>query len=111
MENLDLTLLIVAMLLEDSNREQCIKVIECPDGDLRAHAQARLRVLDGIQNEARKVCYMESPPGMVESWDLRDWYIEKYGLGNLHHIDFQSISDGKKQEYYAYANEIVETKL
>ena len=111
MKNIDFTLLIVAMLLEDGNREQCLKVLDCPDGDLRAHAQARLTVLDTIQKEAQKVVYMESPAGMVDSWAIREWYFEKYGYGNLHHIDFQAISDGKKQEWYAYVNQIVETKL
>lgn len=103
--------LIVKLLTNDSNREQCLAILECTDGDLRAHAQARLNVLDTIQKEAQKVVYMESPAGMVDSWEIREWYFEKYGHGNLHHIDFQAISDGKKQEYYAYANEIVETKL
>lgn len=111
MENLDLTLLIVAMLLEDSNREQCIKVIECPDGDLRAHAQARLRVLDKIQADAQATIYRETPPGMVLGFELRDWWYEKQGGDNMHHIDFNTIADNKKQEWYAYSDHIVETKL
>ena len=111
MENLDLTLLIVNMLLEDSNREQCIKVIECPDGDLRAHAQARLRVLDTIQAHAQTKVYMETPPAMIYAGDIQDWWIEKYGVDNFHHIDFRTIADNKKQEWYAYSDHIVETKL
>ena len=103
--------LIVTLLTHDANRAQCLAILECTDGDLRAHAQARLNVLDTIQKEAQKVVYTESPAGMVDSWEIREWYFEKYGYGNLHHIDFSTISDGKKQEYYAYANEFVETDL
>lgn len=111
MKNIDFTLLIVAMLLEDSNREQCMKVIECTDGDLRAHAQARLTVLDNIQANARATIYRETPPGMVLGFELFDWWHEKQGGENIHHIDFNAIADNKKMEWYAYANQIVETKL
>jgi hypothetical protein len=103
--------LIVTLLTHDANRAQCLAILECTDDANRAHAQARLNVLDTIQKEAQKVIYMESPAGMVDSWEIREWYFEKYGHGNLHHIDFQAISDGKKQEWYAYANQVVETNL
>lgn len=111
MKNLDLTLLIVAMLLEDSSREQCIKVLDCPDGDLRAHAQARIKVLDNIQKEAQTTIYRETPPAMIYAGDLQDWWIEKYGVDNFHHIDFRTIANNKKMEWYAYSNHIVETQL
>lgn len=101
MENLDLTLLIVAILLEDSNREQCLKILDRPDGDLRAHAQARLKVLDKIQADAQATIYRETPPGMVLGFELKDWWYEKRG-DNMHHIDFNRIADNKKQEWYAY---------
>jgi hypothetical protein len=105
------TLLIVKLLTHDANREQCNAVIECTDGDLRAHAQARLNVLDNIQNEAQKTIYTETPPAMVYAGDLQDWWIEKYGIENFHHIDFRAISEGKRQEWYAHANRIVENNL
>ena len=102
---------IVQMLLEDSNREQCLKVLDCPDGDLRAHATARLKVLDNIQRNAQETIYRETPPGMVLGFELRDWWYEKQGNVCAEHIDFNQIADNKKHEWYAYADHIVETKL
>jgi len=111
MQTQDFTLLIVNLLIHDANREQCLKVIECTDGDLRAHAQARLRVLDTIQSNAQTKIYMETPAPMVYAGDIQDWWIEKYGIENFHHIDFRTIADNKKQEWYAYANQVVENNL
>lgn len=111
MQTKDYTLLIVNILTNDANREQCLAILECTDGDLRAHAQARLKVLDDVQNDAQKTIYTQTPPGMVDSWQLRDWWYENFGVVNICDIDFSAISDGKKQEYYAYANEFVENNL
>jgi len=108
---MELTQIIIKMLLHDANREQCNAVMESTDGDLCAHATARLNVLDGIQKKAVATVYRETPPGMVDSDAIQDWWIEKYGLYNIHHIDFRAIADGKRQEWYAFANEIVENNL
>jgi hypothetical protein len=109
--DMKLELIIVKMLLEDSNRAQCLAVMESTDGDLRAHAQARLKVLDGIQFTAQKRVYQETPPGMINSWEIRDWYNEWYPEDDTTHVDFHAIADGKKQEWYAYVNQQVETQL
>ena len=107
----DYTILVINMLLHDANREQCNAVIESASGDVRAHATARLNVLDGIQKKAVATVYRETPPRMVDSDAIQDWWIEKYGLYNIHHIDFRAIANGKRQERYAFANEIVENNL
>jgi hypothetical protein len=54
---------------------------------------------------------METPAPMVYAGDIQDWWIEKYGIENFHHIDFRTIADNKKQEWYAYANQVVENNL
>jgi hypothetical protein len=103
--------IIIKMLLEDSNRAQCLAILESTDGDLRANALARLNVLDKIQAEAQGEIHRATPPGMVISWELRDWYIEKKGSEGIHHIDFQLISDNKKHWWYDFQNAQVETQL
>lgn len=101
----------IIALLATAPRTTCNELLETTDGDVRALVQARIKVLDGIQFEAQKTIYRETPPGMVDSWQLRDWWYENFQTLNICDIDFQAISDGKKQEYYAYANEFVETQL
>lgn len=101
----------IIALLATAPRTTCNELLETTDGDVRALVQARIKVLDGIQFEAQKTIYTQTPPGMVDSWELRDWWYENFQTLNICDIDFQAISDGKKQEYYAYANEFVETQL
>lgn len=92
----------IIALLATAPRTTCNELLETTDGDVRALVQARIKVLDGIQFEAQKTIYTQTPPGMVDSWDLRDWWYENFGIVNICDIDFQAISDGKKQEWYAY---------
>lgn len=101
----------IIALLATAPRTTCNELLETTDGDVRALVQARIKVLDSIQFEAQKTIYTQTPPGMVDSWDLRDWWFENFQTLNICDIDFQAIGDGKKQEYYAYANEFVETQL
>ena len=104
MQTQDYYNLIVKLLVIDATREQCNAVMECTDGDLRMHAAARLTALDANQREAQKTVYMETVPGMVDTWDIREWWIKNKGIGGIHHIDFHAIAEGKKQEWYAYVD-------
>jgi hypothetical protein len=101
----------IIALLATAPRNTCNELLETTNGDIRALAQARINFLDNIQKEAQKTIYTQTPPGMVDSWDLRDWWYENFNTLNICDIDFSAISDGKKQEWYAYQNEQVETKL
>ena len=81
------------------------------DGDLRGLVQARINFLDNIQKEAQKIIYTQTPPGMVDSWDLRDWWYENFQTLNIETIDFHSIAESKKMEWYAHADQVVENNL
>lgn len=98
-------------LILSASRATCEALLETTDGDIRAVVQSRIKVLDVIQFEAQKTIYRETPPGMVDSWQLRGWWYENFGIVNICDIDFQAISDGKKSEWYAYSNKVVENNL
>ena len=100
------------LLIASAPRTTCEEILSTTnDGDLRGLVQARIKVLDGIQSEAQKIIYTQTPPGMVDSWQLREWWFENFQTLNICDIDFSAISDGKKQEWYAYANQVVENNL
>jgi hypothetical protein len=101
----------IIILIASATRSTCEELLNTTDGDLRGLVQARINFLDNIQKEAQKIIYTQTPPGMVDSWDLRDWWYENFQTLNICDIDFSAISDGKKQEWYAYQNEQVETQL
>jgi hypothetical protein len=101
----------IIALLATAPRTTCNELLETTDGDVRALVQARIKVLDGIQFEAQKIIYTQTPPGMVDSWQLREWWFENFQTLNIESIDFYSIAEGKKMEWYAYSNEQVETQL
>lgn len=93
----------LTILIASAPRTTCNDLLTVStDGDIRGLAKARIKFLDNIQLEAQKIIYTQTPPGMVDSWDLRDWWYENFGIVNICDIDFQAISDGKKQEWYAY---------
>lgn len=93
----------LTILIASAPRTTCNDLLTVStDGDLRGLVQTRIKFLDNIQLEAQKIIYTQTPPGMVDSWDLRDWWYENFGIVNICDIDFQAISDGKKQEWYAY---------
>jgi len=101
----------IIALLATAPRTTCNELLETTDGDVRALVQARIKVLDGIQLEAQKTIYTQTPPGMVDSWGLRDWWYVNFQTLNICDIDFHSIAESKKQEWYAYLLEQVETQL
>ena len=101
----------IITLIATAPRTTCEELLSTTDGDLRALVQSRLNFLDNIQREAQKTIYTQTPPGMVDSWDLRDWWYENFQTLNIESIDFHSIAEGKKMEWYAYQNEQVETQL
>lgn len=102
----------ITILIASAPRTTCNDLLTVStDGDIRGLAQARIKFLDGIQLEAQKIIYTQTPPGMVDSWDLREWWFENFQTLNIETIDFHSIAEGKKQEWYAYQNEQVETQL
>lgn len=101
----------IIALLATAPRTICNELLETTDGDVRALVQARIKVLDGIQMDAQKTIYTQTPPGMVDSWQLRDWWYENFQTLNIESIDFHSIAESKKMEWYAYANQVVENNL
>jgi hypothetical protein len=102
----------LTILIATAPRTTCEEILATTnDGDLRGLVQARIKVLDNIQKEAQKTIYTQTPPGMVDSWDLRDWWFENFQTLNICDIDFSAISDGKRQEWYAYQNSQVEESL
>lgn len=102
----------IIVLLSIAPRTTCEELLNTTtDGDLRGLVQARIKFLDKIQLEAQKTIYRETPPGMVMGFELRDWWYKNYQTLNICDIDFHSIADSKKMEWYAFQNEQVETKL
>lgn len=100
------------LLIASAHRATCEEILATTnDGDLRGLVQARIKVLDGIQSEAQKIIYTQTPPGMVDSWQLREWWFENFQTLNIETIDFHSIAESKKMEWYAYQNEQVENNL
>lgn len=102
----------ITILIASAPRTTCNDLLNVStDGDIRGLVEARIKFLDKIQLEAQKTIYTQTPPGMVDSWQLRDWWYENFQTLNICDIDFSTISEGKKQEWYAYQNEQVETQL
>lgn len=102
----------ITILIASAPRTTCNDLLTVStDGDIRGLVEARIKFLDKIQREAQKTIYTQTPPGMVDSWDLRDWWYENFQTLNIESIDFHSIAEGKKMEWYAYQNEQVETQL
>lgn len=101
----------IIALLATAPRTTCNELLETTDGDIRGLVEARIKFLDNIQKEAQKTIYTQTPPGMVDNWDLRNWWYENFQTLNICDIDFHSIAESKKQEWYAYQNEQVETQL
>lgn len=100
----------ITILIASAPRKTCEEILATTnDGDIRGLVQARINFLDNIQKEAQTTIYRETPPGMVDSWQLRDWWYENFQTLNITDINFQAISDGKKQEWYAYMNAETET--
>lgn len=100
------------LLIASAPRTTCDKILATTnDGDLRGLVQARIKVLDNIQKEAQTTIYTQTPPGMVDSWQLREWWFENFQTLNIETIDFHSIAESKKMEWYAYANQVVENNL
>lgn len=102
----------LTILIASAPRTTCNDILTVStDGDIRGLAQARIKFLDNIQFEAQKTIYTQTPPGMVDSWQLRDWWYENFQTLNICDIDFHAIAEGKKMEWYAYANQVVENNL
>jgi hypothetical protein len=102
----------IITLISTAPRSTCEEILTTTtDGGLRGLVQARINFLDNIQNEAQKTIYTQTPPGMVDSWQLRDWWYENYQTLNICDIDFHAIADGKRQEWYAYQNAQIEESL
>lgn len=97
-------------LISTAPRQTCEEILATTnDGDLLGLVQARIKFLDNIQKKAQTTIYRETPPGMVDSWQLRDWWYENFQTLNITDIDFHVIAENKKQEWYAYLNAETET--